>query len=128
MEPELSLVQERLVTRFESRLEPDAIAVTEQDGTAKRSYRVPLENLAAAPVEVTIWSKPKLWAAGVFMALSAGMVILEVQGGDIGEGAAVFYVRPCGNGGIALCQVPTYLVVEGTPVLVLMKDRPRLMR
>jgi hypothetical protein len=53
------------------------------------------------------------------------MVILEVQGGDVGEGAAVFY------GVLAAIAVllfvrsrQTYLVVEGTPALVLMKDRP----
>ncbi len=42
-----TLIQERFVKRFEFQLEPDAIAVTEQDGPTKRSYRVPLESLAA---------------------------------------------------------------------------------
>jgi hypothetical protein len=122
---ECTLLQERMMTRFELRLEGDAIAVTEQDGTLKRAYRVPLESLAAAPVEVTVWSKGKLWSSIILFGLSALVLILYAQGGDVERDAGLFWAM-CGAIAVALFirSRQTYVVIHGDPSLVLMKDRP----
>jgi len=119
------LIQQRMITQFELRLESDAIAVNEQDGTAKRSYRVPLEKLADAPVEVTVWSQPKLWTAIGLLALSALVLIMYAVGGDVERDAGLFW-GICAAIAVALFirSRHSYVVVQGDPPLVLMKDRP----
>jgi hypothetical protein len=120
-----SLIQERFVKRFAFQLEPDAIAVIEQDGPTKRSYRVPFESLDPAPVDVTIWSKPRLWATGVFLALSVLMLVVQLQGGDVESGAALFYASCAALATVLFLRSrQSYVVLKGTPGLVLMKDRP----
>jgi len=122
---EATLIQQRMVTQFELRLESDAVAVTEQDGTSKRSYRVPLAQLEAAPVEVTVWSKPKLWWGVGLLGLSTLVLLVYLLGGDVEREAGLFWAS-CAAIAVVLFirSRQSYLVIRGDPGLVLMKDRP----
>ena len=122
---DFTLTQTRVTTQFELRIEDDAVAVTEQEGAVKRSYRVPYEHLAPGPVDVVIWSKPRLWAAVVLLGLSVIMMLLLLTGGDVESGAALFYAALAAVAALLFIRSrQAYIVLKGIPPLVLMKDRP----
>jgi hypothetical protein len=123
--PDASLRQERLVVQFDFLLEPDGVAVTEHEGTATRSYRVPFACLESNPVNVTIWSKGKLRASVILLALSALLSLLQLRGGDVDTYGALVYAAAAAVAVLLFVRSRHhYIVVKGSPSLVVMRDRP----
>ncbi|MEM1270371.1 MAG: hypothetical protein AAGI08_10020, partial [Bacteroidota bacterium] len=120
------LHQRQLFTRFDFELSGEGVLVNEQELARTRTYLVPFENIAAQPVEVTVWSKPALWFAFVFVALGTLFGILWAAGVGVPANASVFWGV---LGLVALVALAgsrrSYQVFQAAqPPLVLMKAQP----
>ena len=123
--PAVSLFQSRFSHQLELELEDDAVVVTDRAMTRSRKYRVPLEHLALTAEEVTVWSQRRLALTCLCLGLLVLVAIIRIDGGDVGADAELFYAVLAALGlGAFIGSRQTYLITQGHPPLVVMKNKP----